>query len=113
MRVFHMVVYVLGVKNIQDTQCGFKLFSRKAAQLIMPSMRTEGWIFDIEIFILAELLKIPVVEVGVTWHEIAGSKLSLATDSIRMLKDLFIIRYNYTLGIWHPTVALSDLEKIK
>jgi dolichyl-phosphate beta-glucosyltransferase len=62
----------------------------------------QGWIFDIEMLILAELLHVPMVEVGVQWEEVAGSKMSLMRDALIMLKDLFIIRYNYTIGAWHP-----------
>ena len=47
---FHILVYFLGVKHINDTQCGFKLFTRKAAAAIFPVMHVEvsfikTWIF--------------------------------------------------------------------
>ena len=102
MRVFHVVVYILGVQSIQDTQCGFKMFTREAARRIFPATHVEGWIFDIELLILAEMLRIPVVEVGVQWEEVEGSKMSLIRDSFIMLKDMFIIRYNYMTGVWRP-----------
>ena len=97
-----MVVYILGVQSIQDTQCGFKMFTREAARRIFPATHVEGWIFDIELLILAEMLRIPVVEVGVQWEEVEGSKMSLIRDSFIMLKDMFIIRYNYMTGVWRP-----------
>lgn len=49
------------------------------------------------------MLNIPTSEVGVTWHEIPGSKMSLLKDSLRMLKDLLIIRLNYMSGRWTLT----------
>ena len=70
---------------------------------VQPYVR-QGWIFDIELLILAEMLGIPMVEVGVQWTEIAGSKMSLLKDAIIMVKDMFIIRYNYLTGRWHPKV---------
>ena len=97
-----MVVYILGVQSIQDTQCGFKMFTREAARRIFPATHVEGWIFDIELLILAEMLRIPVVEVGVQWEEVEGSKMSLIRDSFIMLKDMFIIRSNYMTGVWRP-----------
>ena len=97
-----MVVYILGVQSIQDTQCGFKMFTREAARRIFPATHVEGWIFDIELLILAEMLRIPVVEVGVQWEEVEGSKMSLIRDSFIMLKDMFIIRYNSMTGVWRP-----------
>ena len=56
--------------------------------------------------ILAEMLDIPMVEVGVQWEEIAGSKMNLLKDAIIMIKDMFIIRYNYTIGTWHPRMKV-------
>lgn len=49
---------------------------------------------------MAQSLHIPVVEVPITWHEVAGSKLSVMSDSLGMLKDLFILRANHSLGRW-------------
>jgi len=52
---------------------------------------------------VTEMFKIPTSEVGVNWQEIPGSKMSLLKDSIRMLKDLVIIRLNYLTGRWTLT----------
>ena len=57
---------------------------------------------------MAQLLDIPVIEVPITWHEVAGSKLSLISDSLGMLKDLLVLRANYALGRW----AVNQ-EKVK
>ncbi|KAG0315986.1 dolichyl-phosphate beta-glucosyltransferase [Dissophora globulifera] len=100
MHSFHKVVYILGIRGIEDTQCGFKLFTRKSAQAIFGNMHVEGWIFDIEMLMIAQQLHIPIVEVPVAWQEIDGSKVSLMRDSIQMALDLLIIRMNYILGIW-------------
>jgi dolichyl-phosphate beta-glucosyltransferase len=41
---FHLyVMFVGGIHDIRDTQCGFKLFSRRAARLLFPNMRIERW----------------------------------------------------------------------
>ncbi|CAO3640764.1 unnamed protein product [Mucor fragilis] len=100
MRGFHTLVYVLGIRGIEDTQCGFKLFTRKSAQIIFPSMHVERWIFDIECLMIAQLEKMPIAEVQVTWHEIDGSKVNLMMDSMKMAVDLLLIRLNYILGFW-------------
>jgi dolichyl-phosphate beta-glucosyltransferase len=100
MRGFHKLVYFLGIRGIEDTQCGFKLFSRKAAQLIFPNMHVERWIFDIECLVIAQAHRIPIIEVQVTWHEIDGSKVNLMRDSIQMALDLLTIRLNFLLGFW-------------
>ncbi|KAL1919947.1 uncharacterized protein VTP21DRAFT_1879 [Calcarisporiella thermophila] len=100
MRGFHMLVYLLGVRGIEDTQCGFKLFTRKAAQRIFSNMHVEGWIFDVEVLVLARRMRIPVVEEQVNWHEVDGSKISLMRDSVQMAIDLMVIRLSYLLRVW-------------
>jgi len=97
---FHTILRVLGVGYIRDTQCGFKLFTRKAAREIFPSQHLTTWIFDVEILLLAKMLGIPVEEVPIEWHEVAGSKLNVVTDSLQMLRDLLILRANHLLGRW-------------
>ena len=77
---FHLAVYILGIQSINDTQCGFKLLTRDAALLIAPNMHVEGWIFDIEMFILAFKFQVPVVEVPVTWVNCIANGSMKLTD---------------------------------
>ncbi|KAI9205490.1 dolichyl-phosphate beta-glucosyltransferase Alg5 [Polychytrium aggregatum] len=113
MRGFHTLLFVLGIGTIKDTQCGFKLISRKAAQLIFPNMHVEGWIFDIELLLLGYHFGVPIQEVPVTWHEVDGSKVSLLKDSIKMLLDLLNIRLNYLLGVWQVNASPKRLQRPK
>ncbi|KAJ3477460.1 hypothetical protein NLI96_g10447 [Meripilus lineatus] len=96
----HTILRIVGVGHIRDTQCGFKLFTRKAAQHIFPSQHLATWIFDVELLLLAKQLRIPVAEVPIEWHEVSGSKLNVVTDSLQMLRDLLILRANLLLGRW-------------
>lgn len=96
----HTILRVVGVGHIRDTQCGFKLFSRSAAQQIFPYQHLRTWIFDVEILLLAKQLHIPVAEVAIEWHEVSGSKLNVVTDSLQMLRDLLILRANLVFGRW-------------
>jgi dolichyl-phosphate beta-glucosyltransferase len=100
MRGFHFLVAIFGIRTIKDTQCGFKLFTRSAAQVIFPRMHVERWIFDIEILIIAQMHSMRVVEVPVTWHEVDGTKLEFMKDAIVMFVQLVMIRANYYLGFW-------------
>lgn len=99
---FHLVVKALIGAGIQDTQCGFKLFSRTAAKRIFASLHLCRWAFDIEVVVLARILSISIVEVPVTWTEIPGSKLNIAIDSLLMLRDIVAVRLFYILKIWRP-----------
>ena len=85
---------------IRDTQCGFKLFSRPALPYIIPYMHNEGWIFDVEMLMLAEFSGIAVVEVAVGWREVKGSKLNVVWDSLGMAYGLALLRLCWGLGIY-------------
>jgi len=100
---FHFLLRTVGVGFIQDTQCGFKLFTRDSAQVLFESLHIHGWIFDVELLILAKKLSIPVVEVPIDWHEVEGSKVNLLRDSINMAMDVLLLRINYTVGRWRPS----------
>ncbi|SMN21540.1 similar to Saccharomyces cerevisiae YPL227C ALG5 UDP-glucose:dolichyl-phosphate glucosyltransferase, involved in asparagine-linked glycosylation in the endoplasmic reticulum [Maudiozyma saulgeensis] len=99
---FHTLVWVFGIHSINDTQCGFKMFNKQAIDEIFPFLHTEGWIFDIEILLLGIIKNIKFKEIPVSWHEVGGSKMDLAIDSLKMAKDLVIIRMAYILGIYNP-----------
>lgn len=100
MHAFKLFVKFWGASAVKDTQCGFKLFTRPAAQLIVPNMRLSRWIFDVELLYLAERFCMPISEVPVSWTEVDGSKLSLAVDSVGMALDLMFMRLAYGLKLW-------------
>lgn len=98
----HTILRIVGVGHVRDTQCGFKLFSRAAAQQIFPAQHLSTWIFDVELLLLAKQQGFPVAEVPIEWHEVAGSKLHVVAASLQMLRDLLIVRANHILGRWKP-----------
>jgi len=105
---FHVLVQVLGVRGIKDTQCGFKLFTRKAAFALFYNLHIERWAFDVELLYRAKHLKIPMAEVPVNWREIPGSKLAPIDASIQMARDLTRIRFAYIFGIWKASKPKSS-----
>ncbi|KAK9463897.1 nucleotide-diphospho-sugar transferase [Lipomyces oligophaga] len=110
----HTLLYIFGIRSIGDTQCGFKMFDREAVAKIFPFMHTEGWIFDVEVLIIGERKGLAVVEVPISWHEVDGSKMVLARDSIKMAIDLITIRVAYAFGIYRDGskgTAKAFLEK--
>lgn len=112
---FHFLVSTLCVRGIRDTQCGFKLFTRRAAQYVFPNQHLRRWSFDVELLYLAQHHNpsIPIEEVPVRWMEIAGSKLNVATATLQMGRDLFVIRLCYLFGVWraHPASLFMNLNK--
>jgi dolichyl-phosphate beta-glucosyltransferase len=97
-RIFHFAVSTLAVRGFQDTQCGFKLFRRAAAQDLFSHMRIPGFSFDVEVLVMAQRRGYRVAEVPVNWEHQPGSKVNLVLDSLRMLRDLFIIRSHALRG---------------
>ncbi|KAG5207288.1 Dolichyl-phosphate beta-glucosyltransferase [Trichophyton interdigitale] len=103
MHSFHLALRLLtppATARINDTQCGFKLFSRASLPYIIPYMHSEGWIFDVEMLMLAEFANIPVVEVPIGWKEVSGSKLSVVWDSLGMAYGLAILRAAWGFGVY-------------
>lgn len=103
MHSFHLFIRLLTTRKtslIKDTQCGFKLFSRAALPHIIPYMHSEGWIFDVEMLMLAESAGIPMVEVPIGWKEVAGSKLNVIADSVAMAYGLAILRICWIVGVY-------------
>jgi len=122
MHSFHVLLRLLtppATSRIGDTQCGFKLFSRAALPHIVPYMHAEGWIFDVEMLMLAESAPgveaqlgdaargikvrgpgIRVAEVPVGWKEVGGSKLNVLWDSVGMAWGLAVLRAGWAVGVY-------------
>ncbi len=92
-RFFNKMVQMLAVPGIRDTQCGFKLFTQRASQLIFSRCRVDHFAFDVEALYLAlRIFDLRVAEVPVRWAHQEGSKVRFFKDAWRMLKTLFRIR---------------------
>jgi dolichyl-phosphate beta-glucosyltransferase len=91
-RAFNKVVQALAIKGIQDTQCGFKLFTAEAAQRVFTRCRLDGFSFDFEALLVAGDLGFQIVEVPIRWSHQEGSKVVLLRDGPRMLRDLVKLR---------------------
>ena len=91
-RVFNSLVRFSTIRDIQDTQCGFKMFSAAAAETIFPRVTVEGWAFDIEVLYLARLHNLRVREIPIEWHFRADSRLRMGRDSITMLREVMRVR---------------------
>ena len=63
MKGFHFLVMILISRNVEDTQCGFKLFTRESARILFHILHLEKWSFDVELIYLAESFCMPVSEV--------------------------------------------------
>jgi glycosyltransferase involved in cell wall biosynthesis len=88
---------VMGLR-FADTQCGFKAFTREAAQTIFQLQTIERWGFDPEILFIALKRGYRVVEVPVSWAHDERSRMSYLRDGMKMLEEIATIRWNALLG---------------
>ncbi|PIS39782.1 MAG: hypothetical protein COT33_00255 [Candidatus Nealsonbacteria bacterium CG08_land_8_20_14_0_20_38_20] len=84
---------ILGLWEIQDTQCGFKGFTKKAAENIFPKCKIEGFSFDPEVLLIAQKLGFKIKEIPVYWKNDPDSKVKFKA-MIKMAIDLVKIKWN-------------------
>lgn len=90
-RTFNVIVRMLHLGGIKDTQCGFKLFTRAAARDLFGRATLDGFAFDVEILWLARG-RYRIAEVPVVWRHVEESKVSPGSDAMRMLLDVVKLR---------------------
>ena len=81
----------LGI-SLRDTQCGFKMFRREVGRRLFSSGQESGYLFDLELLVLADRLDYRVAEVPVNWADVPGGHLSLARELGRILLGLWRLR---------------------
>jgi dolichyl-phosphate beta-glucosyltransferase len=103
---------LIGLPNIQDTQCGFKLFTRNAAQELFTKMNTlhQGFHkiggsnvaagFDVELLYLATRLDYRIKEVPVKWLYVETRRVNPVFDSIEGVRGLLTIKKNAVTGVY-------------
>lgn len=92
----NVLVQLFAVPGIQDTQRGFKVFSRKAADSIFPYQTIERFGFDIEVLVIARAHRLNIRELPVQWNNPAGSKVT-AASYVQTLSELAKITRNRIL----------------
>ncbi len=91
-RAFNILVQLLTVRGIADTQCGFKIFNRAKTEDIFKNQRILDFGFDVELLYLAEKKGLKIAEVPVLWYNDPRSSVNPIKDSALMFIDLIKIR---------------------
>jgi glycosyltransferase involved in cell wall biosynthesis len=118
-RGFNFLVQFLLVPGVRDTQCGFKMFSRQAARAIFSRLKRYGpdapviqgpmvTAFDVEVLFLARKLGFKIAEVPVFWKHEVGSKVRPVVDSLRMARDIALVRWNEARGAYARGPAIGE-----
>lgn len=92
-RVFNLLIRVLALPGIRDTQCGFKLFRGETTADLFERQELWGFSFDVEVLYLARRAGLSVREVAIDWHYREGSKVRPLRDAWAMARDVIRMRW--------------------
>lgn len=111
-RVFNFLVRLLALPGINDSQCGFKMFTKEAARDIFKRLTVYGeeakeldrpylGAFDVEVLYLARKLGYEIKEIAVTWQYVETVRLNALKDSWQMFLDVVQVRINDLRGLYN------------
>jgi len=106
-RIFNGLNRIILGLRYKDTQCGFKAFTRRAAQTILPLQRIERWGFDPEILFLARKFGFRVEEVPVVWGHSGDTRIHPVVDGVRMFWEMVRIRWYDLTGKYDEGSGVS------
>lgn len=98
-----MVQHVVGIQ-VRDSQCGFKLYTREAADKLILAQTIMGFSFDLEHLYLAQKYNLNVAEVPVQWIDAPGSKVDTRKEVQRFVRDLAKIKMNDWRGNYELSI---------
>jgi dolichyl-phosphate beta-glucosyltransferase len=104
-RVNNLIIKLAILRGFEDTQCGFKMFNRTAAEDLFQVQRMNGIGFDIELLFIAQKRGYRIKEMPITWYFNAESKIRLVDDSLKLLREIWDIRRNWSRGLYAKTEA--------
>jgi dolichyl-phosphate beta-glucosyltransferase len=102
------IIRLLAVKNIRDTQCGFKVFRKKAVKNIIPQMTIDGFAFDAEMLALAQYLDFKIAKIPVYWVNYPNSRVGIK-GYLSSLKDICRIKWNFIRGKYKVKNKIKSL----
>jgi len=106
-RMFNLLVRLLILPQLKDTQCGFKCFTGIVAEDIFNYQMLGGWAFDVEVLHIAKLRGYSIREVPISWYYKNNSKVNPINDSITMFKEILQIRRYAREGKYYKPDFLS------
>jgi glycosyltransferase involved in cell wall biosynthesis len=99
-RAINLMIRLLALPGLQDTQCGFKCFKAAVAEDLFGKQTLNGWGFDIEVLYVAKQRGYSIVELPIPWYYREQSHVHPIPDTLRMFFDILRIRRNAALGIY-------------
>lgn len=99
-RAINMLIRLLILPGLHDTQCGFKSFRAPIAEDLFRNQTLTGWSFDVELLYIARLRGYQVVEVPINWYFNSESKVEPVKDALKLFADVLQIRSNARRGMY-------------
>lgn len=99
-RVNNIIIKLTAVSGFEDTQCGFKMFSRAAGEDLFGVQQMIGIGFDIELLFIAKKRGYKIKQVPITWYFDADSRMRIVGDSLNLLVEIWQIRRNWFWGVY-------------
>ena len=110
-RVFNLVVRLATGLPFWDTQCGFKAFRMSVCRPLVEAATVDRFGFDVELLYLAFRAGLRLKEVPVRWDHNEGSKVTLFSDSFKMVNEVGLIRQQARRGIYDAAIrAVHELK---
>jgi dolichyl-phosphate beta-glucosyltransferase len=91
-RLYNVLLRLLVLPDVRDSQCGFKVYTATAAEACFTPLKTLRFGFDAEVLVRARGHGWTIAEVPVRWHHVEASRVDSVRDSARMLYDLVRLR---------------------
>jgi glycosyltransferase involved in cell wall biosynthesis len=111
-RVFNLVVRVATGMPFWDTQCGFKAFRMSVCRPLIEAATVDRFGFDVELLYLAFRAGLNLKEIPVRWDHNEGSKVTLFSDSFKMVNEVNLIRQQARRGVYDSAIrAVHDLKR--
>src|SRR5271166_168751 len=108
-RLFNLGLRMVLGLTYRDTQCGFKAFSRAAAQTVFSRQHIERWGFDPELLFLADKFRLRTVEVPVEWAHDHRSRINPVRDGLNMGLEMLKVRWNDVRGHYRsPSISVEE-----
>jgi dolichyl-phosphate beta-glucosyltransferase len=107
-RVFNLAVRVATGLPFWDTQCGFKAFRMSSCRPIIEGATIDRFGFDVELLYLAYRAGLKLKEIPVRWDHVEGSKVNLASDSLKMLSEVGRIRQQARRGVYDRAIKSAQ-----
>jgi dolichyl-phosphate beta-glucosyltransferase len=99
-RINNLIIKLTAVRGFEDTQCGFKMFTRAAAEDLFRVQQMIGIGFDIELLYIAKKRGYKIKQVPITWYFDADSRMRIIGDSLNLLLEIWQIRRNWYSGVY-------------